>query len=125
MRRLSPDVDRLFPVRVEPLEWADYLSRMFENIEEIIATVNSSPRKESVPGVTRKIAVEMAIRVLRVAKEYQVKIKATADPYSKSYSSAVKLLAYVGNAVDFPFMPETWWNLILIEARKNAPDLKL
>jgi hypothetical protein len=70
-----------------------------------------------------RIGIEMAIRVMRVLKDYDVSISASADPDLNYISAAVKILQAIGNDIGLCLSAVTWRDLIA-EAKQATPDLQ-
>ncbi len=122
-RMLSPSVKRLFPVAIEPLEYADYLEKICSDIQSVLDELKAMPRKESSQVTHHKIAVELAIRALRAAQKYGMNISATAHPKDYWISNAVQLMSYIGEGIDLDFKNTTWRDVI-ISAQNIDPNLK-
>jgi hypothetical protein len=69
------------------------------------------------------VAVELAIRVLRVLKEYGIKPAATGDAYWGYTSDAVEILKLIGDDIKL-VRDELTWRDIIIKAKTSAPDLQ-
>ena len=121
LRRVSPDVDRLLDA--DPLDCVDSIDIMVASLERAQLELYDLIAKLRTREIDHKIAVELAIRVLRVAKDYGFSVSATADLVHDSSSNAVKLLKLIGNQVQI-VMSEVTWRYIIIKARQQVPDLQ-
>ncbi len=130
LKNISLDLDRLLPVESDPVGCADRLENDPELVEEMIAHIEATiPLIERLPKSPRPdqkqhwVAVEMAVRVLRVLKHYDLDPAeyASAD-YEGCESDVVKILCAIGVDIGLRFAPTTWRDIIG-EAKLNAPDL--
>jgi hypothetical protein len=60
------------------------------------------------PSVDRSIAVELAVRVLRVCRGYRIPIAATAGGYRRTPSTAVRVLMLAGEVARLHRSEATW-----------------
>jgi hypothetical protein len=120
---LSPDFDNLLGVNADPIGCADALSDMLQRVEDasrLIALLPSKPKPNKTQHV---IAVEMATRVLSVAKANGMKISGSGGThYGGTSSEAAKLLKKIGDEVGLSMAPLTWRNIIS-EVKKGNPNL--
>lgn len=129
LRALSPDIDRLLGADADPLGCADALEALIPAVEGARAAIDGLGRKRRPDEAYHAIAVEMAIRVLRAAKEEGVKVAATGSPDFGYTSVAVQLLKAIGDDLSQVFgdgrltLDALTWRDIVIEAKKQAPDL--
>lgn len=123
LRRLSPDLDRLLGVDADPLGCADSIEALLVHVEEALGRIDSLPAAERIAEKQKAVAVEMAVRVLRVLKNYGLRPAATADPIFGYVSSTVRVLELLGRAAGLPFAQVTWRDVIR-DAYRLAPDLQ-
>lgn len=122
LRTLSPDFDALLGVDAAPLGLADRLDAFLRRIDTVV--IEEFAPVPNAKDVRSNIAHELAIRVLRVAKEYGMeKISATADAVFGYTSDAVRLLVIIGNEIGINYVSGTWKNIIA-DILKEDPDLK-
>lgn len=94
LRNMSRDLDRILNSEADPLGCADTIDKLIEHLKA--AAPESIDRKPRLDEVQRDAAVEMAIGILRVAKEYDIAPAATASADFDTSSPAVSLLKVVG-----------------------------
>lgn len=155
LRTLSPEVDVLLGADADPLGLADHIDNLTEDqldkyrvaVSDLLGRVIKAeqsvqmtvPDKKKLTGAIHSIAIEMAIRVLRVLNQYGIAASATAgkylrvgDDYPRSaidhgesiyVSSAVKILTLIGENIGMDLSEVTWRNII-ISAKRKAPDIQ-
>ncbi len=120
---LSPDFDRLLAVQADPLGCADRIKVLIGHIE------CAPPLNDKLPTAQRPIEkqydvmVEMAIRILRVLKDYGIAPAATGDANFDYTSDAVEILRAIGDDIGLVRASLTWRDTI-IAAQKAVPDLQ-
>lgn len=123
LRSISSDLDRLLGINADPLGCADNLSDLAKSIELAEAAINHLPKAKRTDQKQRWVAVELAIRVLRVLKEYGIRPSATGDSYFGYTSHAVEILKLIGKDIRL-VRDELTWRDIIIEAKTATPDLQ-
>ena len=119
LRKLSPDCDSLLGVDVDPLMCAHVLDDFIFKAEYAGLLSLRQHSKQKPNEAQHLIAVEMASRILAVARERGIKISgAGSSYYENSTSPAAKLLKTVGDAVGLTFEDVTWRDII-IEIKKT------
>jgi hypothetical protein len=130
LRNISFDFDRLLPFEADPLNLLDHIGNDPQVVDEMISHIKATiPLIEKLPKSQRpdekqhSIAVEMAVLVLRILKNYCIAPSEYASADHEDYESdAVKILRLLGNDIGLRFAPTTWRDIIG-EAKKVAPDL--
>lgn len=117
---MSPEVAILQPF--DPLDVADYLRPIAEALARSAAAASQRAVKRRPVEAQRPVAVELAIRVLRVCKLYGMLIT-TGTTSDATPTRAIRVMEIVGEAVKIPRSTFTWRDVIA-EARKTAPDLR-
>lgn len=118
---LSPNIRMMFPGDVN--EHKDALVAMRKEVGNVLKKLEGMPRQKR-KGVTRQwIAKELAVRVLRKAQQYGMKVSSSPD------GKAVELLNAVGKALEKGEYEENTWKDIAAKAirvvnRKTTPDGK-
>jgi hypothetical protein len=118
LQNLSPDFDRLLGIDADPLGCADKIGELIAHV----AGVDQLPSASKPTEKQHLVMVEMAIRVLRVLKDYGIASAATGDAYFGYRSDAVEILKAIGDDVGMVRAALTWRDTI-IEAKQSAPDL--
>jgi len=121
-RNLSPDVDHLFFDTTEPKAHADYLEVVCNELDTIIDRAQNASQKARTDTEYRLTAIEFAIRVLGIAKNFRIKTTATYHPTDYWISDAVILLDCLGKSVGLDYSPSTWRDIIG-EAKKQSISL--
>lgn len=119
---LSLDFATLLDQRADPRGCMDKIKELIPHVTAADQCIRKLPPATKRATADHDAAVEMAIRVLRYAKETGVPIAATGDPVFDNFSPAVKILKIIGDALRLPFSETTWRDKI-IEAKKVALDL--
>jgi hypothetical protein len=141
LRSISRDLDALLGVHVDPVGCADGLREMIDAetaqatppttvklremvnaLEEATARIAEGPTARR-PEIQRRAAVETAVRVLRVLKDYGITPSATMNPAYGFVSPAIKILQAIGDDIGWRRDPVTW-RAIILDAKRNAADLK-
>jgi hypothetical protein len=122
LRKLSPDLDRLIGVDADTLGCADALDALLAKVEVARSGIDARPKKRRPDQAQHAIAVEMAIRVLRVAKDHGSRIAATGNSDLGYTSDAVQILKAIGDDIGLVLSDMTWRD-ITAEAKKAAGDL--
>jgi hypothetical protein len=120
---VSPDVDRLFGVDADVLGTRDKIRELIPLVEAGSERINLLPQALKRNEADRAAAVEVAIRVLRIFKDYGGRISATADTDLNLVSDAVSILQILGAELGL-CLSAAVWKKVVIEARKQAKDLK-
>lgn len=111
---LSLTYERLLPIAADPLGCADRISQLIALLGASAKSINNLPKKPSHNSMHHEIALEMAIRVLRILKDYSIPI--TASETSKS----VKILKLIGEDAGLVLASLTWRDIV-IEAKHSVP----
>jgi hypothetical protein len=123
LRTLSPDLDRLLGADADPLGLADATKALLLNVEQAGERVGTLPRALKLRDKEHDVAVEMAIRVLRVTERWGVEPAATSDEYAPDGSVAVQIVKAIGDDIGVVLSVSTWRDTIS-KAKKAAPDLR-
>jgi hypothetical protein len=123
LRNLSPDLDRLLGIDADPLGCADQIALMAQHVITASADVARLSKAKKPVEKQHDIAVEFAIRVLRVLQVYGIPAAATGDAYFAYTSKAVKILKLIGDDLGIKRDQLTWRDTI-IKAKQQAPDLR-
>jgi hypothetical protein len=123
LRNLSPDLDRLLGIDADPLGCADQIALMAQHVITASADVARLSKAKKPVEKQHDIAVELAIRVLRVLQVYGIPAAATGDAYFAYTSNAVKILKLIGDDLGIKRDQLTWRDTI-IKAKQQAPDLR-
>ena len=110
-------------VDADPLGCADSLQALLVHVDRALAGIDGLPAADRPDEKQHAVAVELAVRVLRILKNYGLRPAATADPTFGYLSTTVKVLELLGKAVGLRFAKVTWRDVIL-EAYRLAPDLQ-
>jgi hypothetical protein len=125
LRNLSRDFERLLPIGADPLGCADKLKELIGYVEGSGQNIDKLADARRPAEKQHDVAVEMAVRVLRVLKGYGIAVSATGgigNVDSDYTSDAVQILRIIGADIGLVFADLTWRDKI-IEAKKSAPDL--
>ncbi|MBW8470853.1 MAG: hypothetical protein K0M67_21490 [Thiobacillus sp.] len=120
---VSHDLELMLAVGADVLGTRDKLVELMRFVEMNDAAIDQLPRARRAIEIRHEAALEMAVRVLRVFKEYGGDITATADTDRNYISDSVQILRIVGEALGLPFDPTTW-KQTLTQARKSSTDLQ-
>jgi hypothetical protein len=123
LRNLSPDLDRLLGVDADPLGCADQIALMVKQFAAVSEVVEQMSKARKPIDKQHAIAVELAVRVLRVLKEYEIPAAATADSIFGYKSNAVRILKLIGDDLRL-VRDELTWRDTIIKAKQQAPDLQ-
>lgn len=123
LRHLTPDFDRLLGVDADPLGCADSIATLLGFVEDAGRTINNLPDKKKLNAKQHAIATELALRVLRVLKQYNIKVSATASDDHGYTSDAVKILKSVGDDIGL-CRSESTWRDIIAGVKAQSPDLQ-
>jgi hypothetical protein len=123
LRNLSPDLDRLLSVDADPLGCADQIALMAQYVTTASAGVARLRKARKPIDKQHDVAVELAIRVLRVLQAYGIRAAATGDAYFEYTSKAVTILKLIGDDLKLGRDRLTWRDTI-IKAKQHAPDLQ-
>lgn len=130
LRKLSPDFAQWF--LADPLECADSLDVLIAQSKSVEAALNTlittvksakppsmlTVRKLKPRDSQHAVAVEMAVRVLRVAKNRGLPIAATAASKTSRGSRAVKLLKLIGDDIGLILAELTWRDIIICAGKR-------
>ena len=122
LRKLTPDFDRLLGVDAEPLDLADRLMMFCKQIERSGVHLEDLPRRPRIDERQHRAAVEGTIRIMRVVKDYGLQVTGTCNHGFGYISVAVEIMKAVGDDICLVLEKMTWRDII-IEAKKEAPDL--
>lgn len=123
LRNLSPTVGRLLAVSADPLDCADQIQVLAQHVLALSEDVERMSNAKKPIEKQSEIAIEMAIRVLRILNEYDIPASATLHEVAKNASTAVKILKLIGDDLGL-VRNELTWRDIVIKAKKAAPDLR-
>ncbi|MGF6965924.1 hypothetical protein OKW43_002952 [Paraburkholderia sp. WC7.3g] len=118
-RDRSPDYSRLFPTDVDLVSQLD---DMISTVEAAGLKITQAPKAGKPADKQHAVAVEMAIRVLRVVKQYRIPVTATADVDLGRASPAVRILKLIGDDLKLVLSIATWLKVV-IAAKHSAPDV--
>jgi hypothetical protein len=131
LRRLSPDLDRLIDMDPDPATAADALDSIAAAAEEAQKRIKSLPKAKpktpnaapTVSELRRELAMETAIRVLRVAKCHGMRISASGRTDApETFSPPSRLMKQIGDTIGLRYEVSTWRNIVGA-AMKRAGDL--
>lgn len=120
LQAMSPEVANMLPF--DPLDTADSLRPVADAFAAAAREASRRPAKPRAAEAQRIVALELTVRVLRVARGYGMVI-ATGNSADATPTHAIKLMAAVGGAVKILRSASTWRELVS-EARRTAPDLQ-
>lgn len=139
LRTLSPPFLNLLPDGAIPLEVADILKNLIDQISDTAGTIDEMPRNPRPDEARHAIAVDMTICVSRVLKEYSVPVTATYGTYEKmnditsnkydgtdvnQYKSVgIEILKAIGDDIGL-VLSEVTWRDVIIKAKKIAPEIR-
>jgi hypothetical protein len=123
LRDISPDVDRLLPVAADPLGCADQMALMVRYLTAASNVVEQISKAKKPIEKQHAVAVELAVRVLRVLQEYGIPSAATGDSYFPYTSKAVTILKLIGDDLRL-VRDELTWRDTISKAKLQALDLK-
>lgn len=118
LRRLSPDFARILSIDADPIGVANQLTLMIKALRDAAEPIRNLGRQKKFQQKQNDVAVELAVRVLRVLTEYEIKPSATATPDYDTASDAVKILKLIGDDMKF-VKAETTWRDIIAAANKK------
>lgn len=119
---LSHDLDIMLGVDADVLGCRDKIRELVPRIEAAEAAISRLPRARKLSDAQHQAAVEMAIRVLRILKDYNISTAATADVNFGYISDAVRILKIIGDELGLVLEPLTWRGII-IKAKQSAHDI--
>jgi hypothetical protein len=124
LRTLSRDVLNLLSIDLDPVDCADRNERCQVCIREASTKTKSLDTKMQAHRARAMIAHELAIRVLRVAHGYGMKIAASGSDGSGTYvSDAIKLLKLVGDHIGIKRQLLTWRGIVAkVKAEATESD---
>ncbi|TQK04957.1 hypothetical protein [Herbaspirillum sp. SJZ107] len=123
LRNLSPDLDRLLGVDADPLGCADQIALMAKHVEAVSDLVEQMSKAKKPMDKQHAVAVELALRVLRVLQEQGIPAAATGDSFFGYTSNAIRILKLIGDDLRL-VRDELTWRDIIIKAKQQAPDLQ-
>lgn len=141
LRNLSPDADCFLGVEADPRAWADTIEEASRFFKLAASRVGEGAPVLRPKQVQHKIAVELAIRILRILREHGIKASASYNPDVEHTSDAVNILASIGAelVVQPPYgldeqppnkptplklaRHKSMWRDIILLAKEQAPDL--
>lgn len=146
LRRLSPDLDELLGADTDPLGTADILDALSERMKAALGVIGGLRRNMRPDETYHAIVLEMAIRVLRVTRDFGLPVAATCGSYlrvthdvtedygagddgeSQYISVAVELLAAIGRDLGRMFsepglaLSNLSWRDIVRKAKADVSD---
>jgi len=120
LRTLPTDFDRLLGVDADPLGCADKIDEMIQKVMNSGELIESLPDKLKAkkPGEKkREIAVNLALNIIRILKDYGLPISATVDEY-ENVSNLVSMLKSIGDDMGLKREVNTWKSIIA-DAKKR------
>lgn len=105
---LSPDLDRLLGVDVDVLGTRDKILKLIPPIQASEALIAKLPRAKNKKDAQHAAAVEMAIRCLRVVKEYGGEVSVTLVPELERISPAIQILKILGDELGLELGESAW-----------------
>lgn len=123
LRNLSPDFDRLLGVEADPFGCADKIKELIWHMENAEQAIEYLPTAQKPAEKRHDVSIELAVRVLRVLKEYGIPPSATHDAGLGFTSDAIKILKFIGDDIKLE-RGELTWRTTIIEAKKRAADLQ-
>lgn len=132
LSKISPAVDRCLPLEAVPLDWADQMKKWTESlsfwIEHLCAAepkVEAMPKADRPDQKERRVAVELAIDVLRTLEEHGLSTGSYASPVDENYrSDAVHVLGVIGKHIKMNKSPLTWRDIISDAKQQIGFELK-
>lgn len=125
---LSPEVDRAYCTKADPLEVTDALSGAIDHLSAIANSLDHAPpkKRKKVVGPLRlssehDVAVEFAIRVLQVLAEYGISTAITFHPEYGIVSPLIRIVKLAGDHISFCRSLDTWRNTV-IQAKTYLPE---
>jgi hypothetical protein len=123
LRNLSPDLDRLLGVNADPLGCADQIELLAQQVAAASEAVGRMNKAKKPIEKQHIVAVELALRVLRILQEYGIPAAVTGDAYFQYTSKAVTILKLIGDDLGL-VRDELTWRDTISKAKQQAPDLK-
>jgi hypothetical protein len=123
LRNLSPGLDRLLGIGADPLGCADQVTLMVQHVLNASEAVNQMNKAKKPNERQHFVAIELAIRVLRVLQAYGIRPAATGDSFFGYASDAVRILKLIGDDLRL-VRDELTWRDVIIKAKQQALDLK-
>lgn len=120
LSNLSLDLKKMLGVDADIRGCRDKIEEFMQRLEDAGATIDRLPKARKLRDVQHSAAVEMAVRVLRILKQYGVSTAATAAAGQGRASDAVQILKILGDAIGLP-LSEVTWKGIIIEAKPSIP----
>jgi hypothetical protein len=122
LRSISRDVEITLGIDADNLGCADELAELLTHFDSALERAVGRPQAKKRRDKEHAVAVELAVRVLRVLKGYGVHVSATAGADNGRSSDAVRALKLIGDHVGLCLAEVTWRDTI-ISARQKAADL--
>jgi hypothetical protein len=120
LRSISPDVDRLLSINADPLGCADKLRELARSIELAEAAIDRLPQAKRDQQKERRVAVELAVRIIEVLISYKLNVSTTYTADFDGYTSdVVRILKMLGDDLQITRDESTWLDII-IEAKKQT-----
>lgn len=121
LENISLSFERLLDVDSDRFGTINKIKEFIEAIERTGPIIERMPKSERPREKHHKIAVRLAVDVLRTLAGYGIANNATAtDLY---VSNSVKILKAIGDDIGLR-LAETTWRDSIIEAKQAAPDLQ-
>lgn len=116
---LSLDLDRLLGVDVDVLGTRDKILKLIPPIQASEALIAKLPRAKNKKDAHHAAAVEMAIRCLRVVKEYGGEVNVTLVPEFERTSPAIQILKILGDELDLELSESTWKRAVALAKKAD------
>jgi hypothetical protein len=123
LRKISPGLDTLLGTAVDPLEAAEAIEGVANNLRKGGRSLEQYGGKLKRHQHERAIADEFAIRVLRFAKACGVHVSGRGTNAYEDYGEATKLLKIAGAGAGIKLGLPTWRDVVL-RAMKSTGDLQ-
>lgn len=113
LRDISSDLDRLISNEADPLGCADKVKQLINFLEMASEKIEPMPKSDRKDKKEHNIALEMAVCVLRVLKDYGIPPAeyAPAEP-NYSPSNAISILNAIWGDIAGSMTPNTWRGII-------------
>lgn len=119
LNTLSPDLDRLLGVDADVLGTRDKILKLIPPIQASEALIAKLPRAKNKKDARHAAAVELAIRCLRVVKEYGGKVSVTLVPELERISPAIQILKILGDELDLELSESAWKNAVALAKKAD------
>lgn len=105
---LSDEADRLLGVEAEPKALREQLSHLLKHARKARDALDEEPKRPGTNEFRRGMRDELALRVLRVCKDFGIEPSQTYHHETGQQSRAVEILVLIGEHIGTNVSPATW-----------------